>query len=131
MMLKRFPWKVAHRSDVTFRRFSTSQPVASSPESVVPALELMECPTTPTETSSTHPELVGRWTLLRHLPRESRAIIGGMLILDPNRRLPLYQVMQDLWIKEIPVCSQDVDGTVHRGRGHEHTFASISSSAAD
>ena len=96
-----------------------------------PALELMECPTTPIETSSTHPELVGRWTLLRHLPRKSRAIIGGMLILDPNHRLPLPQVMRDPWTKEIPVCSQDVDGTVHRGEGHEHTFASINSLATD
>jgi serine/threonine protein kinase len=97
MVLHRFPWQIAHHSDGRFRDFSTAN----------------------SESSATGPK-----SLLRHLPKESRAVIGGMLELNPARRLRLKRVLRDPWIKGIDVCSQRAGGAVHRSGDHAHTLVS-------
>lgn len=64
----------------------------------------------------------GPWRLLRLLPRETRAIMGKMLEIQPNHRATLDEVTEDPWIKNTPVCSQTEAGLVVRAPGHEHTL---------
>ena len=69
------------------------------------------------------PEVIrGPWRLLRLLPRETRAIMGKMLEIQPSQRATLDDMMKDQWIVNTPVCSQDENCTVHRAPGHEHTL---------
>ncbi|KAI7864694.1 kinase-like domain-containing protein [Spinellus fusiger] len=51
--------------------------------------------------------------LLQLLPRESRALLAGMLSLDPRHRTSLSQVMKDPWVQSIDVCSVDGPGIHH------------------
>ena len=64
----------------------------------------------------------GPWRLLRILPRESRHIIGRMLKVDPAERAEMDEVLEDEWILNSNVCSQDMNGQVHRAEGHQHTL---------
>ena len=64
----------------------------------------------------------GPWRLLRILPRESRHIIGRMLKVDPKERATMDEVLEDDWVTETPVCSQEEQGEVRRAPGHEHTL---------
>lgn len=69
------------------------------------------------------PETIkGPWRLLRLLPRESRAIIGSMLEVNPKRRATLEDMMSDTWVTTSPVCCQIEGGKVVRAPGHEHTL---------
>lgn len=73
--------------------------------------------------STSKPEVVkGPWRLLRLLPRESRAIVGRMLEINPKRRATLEEMMSDPWISNTPVCSQTEGGLVNRAPGHQHTL---------
>ena len=64
----------------------------------------------------------GPWRLLRLLPRETRAIMGKMLQVNPKNRATLEDMMADQWIWNTPVCQQVEGGKIIRGRGHEHTL---------
>lgn len=64
----------------------------------------------------------GPWRLLRLLPRETRAIMGKMLEIQPSNRATLDEMTQEAWIMNTPVCSQTEAGQVVRAPGHEHTL---------
>lgn len=64
----------------------------------------------------------GPWRLLRLLPRESRHIIGRMLELDPKKRATLDEILEDKWVTNSQVCSQEEGGRVIRAEGHDHTL---------
>lgn len=64
----------------------------------------------------------GPWRLLRLLPRESRHIIGRMLEIDPNKRATLDEILEDKWVINSQVCSQEEGGKVMRVENHEHTL---------
>ena len=69
------------------------------------------------------PEVIkGPWRLLRLLPRETRAIIGKMLEIQPSSRATLDDMREDPWMMNSPVCSQTEGGQVVRAPGHEHTL---------
>ncbi|KAF1994783.1 Pkinase-domain-containing protein [Amniculicola lignicola CBS 123094] len=85
-----------------------------------------------TNGQSTQPPqtIKGPWRLLRLLPRESRHIIGRMLEVDPKKRATLDEILDDKWIKNALVCSQQDGGTISRADGHEHTLEPGSGSAS-
>jgi serine/threonine protein kinase len=64
----------------------------------------------------------GPWRLLRLLPRESRHIIGRMLEIDPKKRATMDEILEDKWVKNSLVCSQEAGGKVIRVDNHEHTL---------
>lgn len=64
----------------------------------------------------------GPWRLLRLLPRESRHIIGRMLEVDPKKRATLEEIMNDKWVQNSQVCSQEEGGRVLRCENHDHTL---------
>lgn len=69
------------------------------------------------------PEVIkGPWRLLRLLPRESRHIIGEMLIIDPRKRATMEDVLNDPWIAGANICRQEEQGRVIKAPGHEHTL---------
>ena len=76
----------------------------------------------PPSTSSRDGELKGPIRLLRLLPRESRAIIGRMLELEPKKRATIEEIWQDPWVSSSQICRQDDDGTVHKSTNHLHTL---------
>jgi serine/threonine protein kinase len=71
----------------------------------------------------------GPWRLLRILPRESRHIIGRMLKVDPAERASMDEVLEDEWVLGSRVCSQEMNGQVHRAEGHSHTLEAGSGGA--
>ncbi|KIW01965.1 hypothetical protein, variant [Verruconis gallopava] len=81
---------------------------------------------TQTSTPAQPQTIKGPWRLLRLLPRETRHIIGRMLEIDPKKRATLEEVLSDPWVYNNMhanrVCSQDPNGIIHRGEGHEHTL---------
>ncbi|KNG47055.1 nitrogen permease reactivator protein [Stemphylium lycopersici] len=64
----------------------------------------------------------GPWRLLRLLPRESRHIIGRMLEVDPKKRATLDEILEDKWVTNSAVCSQEEGGRVLRCDNHDHTL---------
>ena len=69
------------------------------------------------------PEVIrGPWRLLRLLPRETRAIMGKMLQLNPKDRATLDDIQADPWMSGTPFCQQLEGGRVIRAEGHEHTL---------
>lgn len=64
----------------------------------------------------------GPWRLLRLLPRESRHIIGRMLEIDPKKRATLAEILNDKWVLNSQVCSQEEGGRVVAAENHEHTL---------
>lgn len=79
-------------------------------------------------TSITKQEVIkGPSRLLRLLPRETRTIIGSMLVIQPSNRATLKDLTIDPWIAKNPVCRQLESGEVHRAPGHEHTLEPSSS----
>lgn len=72
----------------------------------------------------------GPWRLLRLLPRESRHIIGRMLEVDPKKRATLEEILEDKWVKNSQVCSQEEGGRVIRVENHEHTLEPGSGSSS-
>ena len=72
----------------------------------------------------------GPWRLLRILPRESRHIVGRMLKVDPAERADMDELLEDEWVLSSKVCSQEMDGKVHRVDGHMHTLEAGSAGGA-
>ena len=94
-----------HREDQT----PVTENVQSTPIQAAPA--------------SSKPEVIkGPWRLLRLLPRETRAIMGKMLEINPKARATLSDMMADPWISNTPVCSQLEGGKIVRAPGHDHTL---------
>ncbi|KAF2659197.1 Pkinase-domain-containing protein [Lophiostoma macrostomum CBS 122681] len=77
------------------------------------------------------PQIIkGPWRLLRLLPRESRHIVGRMLEVDPKKRATLDEILEDKWVKNSQVCSQEEGGRVLRVENHEHTLEPGSGSSS-
>jgi len=72
----------------------------------------------------------GPWRLLRLLPRESRYIVGKMLEIDPRKRATLEEILDDKWVKNSQICSQEDGGRVIRMENHEHTLVPGSGSSS-
>lgn len=69
------------------------------------------------------PEVIkGPARLLRLLPRESRHIIGQMLVVDPKERATMEEILADHWISGTDICRQEVGGKVYNAPGHTHTL---------
>ncbi|ORY16753.1 kinase-like domain-containing protein [Clohesyomyces aquaticus] len=80
-------------------------------------------PSTASDSKTQQPQVIkGPWRLLRLLPRESRHIIGRMLEVDPKKRATLEEILEDKWVTNSRVCSQEEGGKVLRADGHEHTL---------
>ena len=92
---------------------------AGEPENQPPSTSSGSRPDTP----NIKQEVVkGPWRLLRLLPRESRAVMGRMLEVNPRKRATLEEMLRDPWICTTPVCRQAEGGKVIRAEGHEHTL---------
>ncbi|KAF2273540.1 Pkinase-domain-containing protein [Westerdykella ornata] len=72
----------------------------------------------------------GPWRLLRLLPRETRHIIGRMLEIDPKKRATLDEILNDKWVLNSQVCSQEAAGRIIRASDHEHTLEGPSSTSS-
>ncbi|CAK7563039.1 MAG: Nitrogen permease reactivator protein [Sporothrix epigloea] len=62
----------------------------------------------------------GPWRILRLLPRESRHVIGGMLEIDPSKRIKMPQLLQDPWVADTVICRQVESGRILRSSTHTH-----------
>lgn len=115
-----------HHPDSTAERKRPQSPRTTSKEA--PPL-----PAGSQSSGSTHRQEVikGPWRLLRILPRESRHIIGRMLLVNPKDRACLEEVLADEWVNNIKVCSQEPTGKVVRAPGHEHVLEPPSFSIAE
>ena len=153
MTLRRFPWKQPRITDNSYKLF-VSPPTPGTP---VPDSQPRKASEAPNDdgtrrqsepngshshhhhhseeaerpgTSGDKQEVIkGPWRLLRILPRESRHIVGRMLKVDPAERADMDEVLEDDWVLSSKVCSQDVDGQVHRADGHLHTLEASGSGA--
>ncbi len=79
-------------------------------------------PTLPKFEAPKQEVIKGPWRLLRLLPRETRSIIGRMLILNPKDRATLEDILADPWVTNSPVCRQLEGGQVIRAGTHVHTL---------
>lgn len=61
------------------------------------------------------PSAQGAEKLFKMLPRESRSIIKRILTPDPAERCSLENVLEDEWVKSIPMCQPD-----HPEKDHAH-----------
>ena len=101
-------------------------------EDSTPMIENAQSTLTQAPPSSAKAEVIkGPWRLLRLLPRDTRAIIGKMLEINPKARATLSDMMADPWISNTPVCIQLEGGKIVRALGHEHTLEPGTSSAPD
>ena len=86
-------------------------------------VESSQSTSTPAPAPSLKPEVIkGPWRLLRLLPRDTRAIMGRMLEINPEVRATLADMIADPWIANTPVCSQLEGGRIVKAPGHEHTL---------
>jgi serine/threonine protein kinase len=152
MTLRRFPWKAPRISDNSYKLFVSppndgpksitgpSKSVAdlqhaaddqragiqSAPASRQASGEGQHNGSSAVAASSQsqqQPQVIkGPWRLLRLLPRESRHIIGRMLEVDPKKRATLEEIMNDKWVQNSKVCSQEEGGRLLRCDNHEHTL---------
>ncbi len=157
MTLRRFPWKQPRLTDNSYKLFvSPPTPGTPVPDSYPRRASEMpgdhdnddgarrqseangshahrhhhsEEPERPGTSADKQEVIKGPWRLLRILPRESRHIIGRMLKVDPAERAVMDEVLEDDWVLSSRVCSQAVDGQVHRAEGHLHTLEASSSGA--
>lgn len=88
-----------------------------------PNTSKVDSPTAPSGEDKPQPTVIkGPWRLLRLLPRESRHIIGRMLEIDPKKRATLPEILNDKWVLNSQVCSQEEGGRVLAAENHEHTL---------
>ncbi|RMZ76501.1 hypothetical protein DV738_g4922, partial [Chaetothyriales sp. CBS 135597] len=124
MSLRRFPWKQPRVIDNSYKLF-VAPPTPGTPVPDSHPRRASENPPADSERSATGEKqevIKGPWRLLRILPRESRHIIGRMLKIDPLERARMEEVLEDDWVLSAEVCSQDMNGQVHRATNHTHTL---------
>ncbi|ORZ17080.1 kinase-like domain-containing protein [Absidia repens] len=51
--------------------------------------------------------------LLQLLPRETRPALTGLLELDPRKRWTLQQLLNDDWVRQIDMCTEEEPGMNH------------------
>ncbi|RMZ84825.1 hypothetical protein DV737_g1066, partial [Chaetothyriales sp. CBS 132003] len=122
MSLRRFPWKQPRLLDNSYKLF-VAPPTPGTPVPDSQPRRASEIPPPPAHSDDI------RHQLLRILPRESRHIIGRMLKVDPLERARMEEVLEDEWVLSAKVCSQDMNGQVHRVDGHTHTLEAGSGQA--
>jgi serine/threonine protein kinase len=117
----------------------SSEPASRAPsaQGISKDVTRSDSPATVTDSSAAKvqskepPQVIkGPWRLLRLLPRESRHIIGRMLEVDPKKRATLAEILDDKWVKNCQVCSQEEGGKVLRAENHEHTLVPGSGSGS-
>ncbi|KAI8368948.1 kinase-like domain-containing protein [Blakeslea trispora] len=59
------------------------------------------------------PSSMGAEKLFKMLPRESRAIMKRILTPDPTKRCTLEEVLEDEWVKSIPMCTPSKPELAH------------------
>ncbi len=143
MSLRRFPWKQPRITDNSYKLFvAPPTPGTPVPDSHPRRTSEMPDHRKQSEQNGSHSHhhhsesvdaersgagekqdvIKGPWRLLRILPRESRHIIGRMLKVDPAERADMDEVGEDEWVLGSKVCSQEMDGSIHRAPGHSHTL---------
>ena len=147
MTLRRFPWKQPRISDNSYKLF-VSPPTPGTPVPDSKPRQSGDDSRRQSEPNGNHSHhhhssenaehdksgdkqevIKGPWRLLRILPRETRHIVGRMLKVDPAERADMDELTEDEWVLSAKVCSQDVDGSVHRAQGHTHTLEASNGNA--
>ena len=134
MCLRRFPWKAPRLSDNSYKLFVSppdpgqdallspstpgSRQVSISEESRSPG----EPPVISAPAANPSVSIKGPIRLLRLLPRDSRHIIGRMLELDPKKRATIDDILQDNWVSNALVCSQEEGGVCYHAPNHTHAL---------
>lgn len=62
----------------------------------------------------------GPWRILRLLPRESRHVIGRMMMIDPKKRAKMDEILEDAWVANTVICRQIENGVVIKADDHTH-----------
>ncbi|TLD17966.1 uncharacterized protein PgNI_01807 [Pyricularia grisea] len=62
----------------------------------------------------------GPWRILRLLPRESRHVIGRMLMINPKERAKMEEIIEDPWVANTVICRQEAPGQVFQAEDHTH-----------
>lgn len=131
MTLRRFPWKAPRKTDNSYKLFVS--PPNDGPKSVTQSSHSdghsvrsepgRQPPGGNDASTEEKPAVIkGPWRLLRLLPRESRHIIGRMLEIDPAKRATLDEILNDKWVLNAQVCSQEEGGRVIKMENHKHTL---------
>ena len=106
-----------------------TQDVNQSPTAIIHIIIILRRMRSTTSLENKQEVIKGPWRLLRILPRETRHIVGRMLKVDPAERADMDELTEDEWVLSAKVCSQDVDGSVHRAQGHTHTLEASNGNA--
>ncbi|KAI9312730.1 kinase-like domain-containing protein [Dichotomocladium elegans] len=69
---------------------------------------------------------IQQYRILKLLPRESRALMAGLLDLNPTRRPSLKTIMADEWIRSIDCCTVETPGLHHVHHVQETTAKILS-----
>ncbi|KAJ2900604.1 Serine/threonine-protein kinase oca2 [Zalerion maritima] len=64
----------------------------------------------------------GPWRLLRLLPRESRHIMYRMLQIDPTKRAPMSEILEEPWVANTVICRQLAPGSIIPVDDHTHVL---------
>ncbi|KAI8969144.1 kinase-like domain-containing protein [Mycotypha africana] len=54
-----------------------------------------------------------QFRLLKLLPREARPVMARILVIDPNRRPDISNILEDNWVQQIDVCQVHDPGKNH------------------
>ncbi|ODQ64030.1 Pkinase-domain-containing protein, partial [Nadsonia fulvescens var. elongata DSM 6958] len=108
MFMKKFPWKSPRPNDHSFQLFSDTRPEQLLDQANASAT---------TEKKSRTP---GPEKLFCNLPEEVRPLMRSMLLLDPVRRMDIFECFHDPWFESVEFCSIE-NGQVKRAAGHSHT----------
>lgn len=123
MWLRRFPWKSPRLTDNSFKNFSAPDANAAA---LCELPNLAEAQTESQQSANASDQVRpvrGPWRLLRLLPRESRAVLKGMLQMDPANRFRMQDIVADDWIQTVDMCYEDKQhGQVHKSQNHNHTL---------
>jgi serine/threonine protein kinase len=111
MILKRFPWKIPKASDPSYRSFLENDGTRS-------AISNLSLSTYNTDDSRTRARGADR--LLRMLPGPSRRLIKAMLIINPNRRYLIEDVLDHPFYHQIDHCHSINDTQYYVADNHTH-----------
>lgn len=100
MYLKRFPWKVPRHADPSYRAFAG----LNNQDEQVSDLEKLAAALGDLTVSKDNLPKYGPERLLKLLPSRSRKLVGGMLEIDPTKRLFILDVVVDPFIQSIELC---------------------------
>jgi serine/threonine protein kinase len=98
--------------------------VAEEPSKKLEPSEAEPSTTSQTDAKDTERKEVirGPWRLLRLLPRESRHIVGRMLIIDPKKRANMAEILDEPWVSNTVICRQVGPGQIILADDHTHVL---------